>query len=181
MAEMELVAAVLQNNRANIQRRRARLRRLMAVCLQTERINIYASPNHHVPVVQIYMDQSKDLRFDYRLSRESIEALMTLLRREKTHGWVQHCSTTSASLLETSWSQLRERIQCRYLHRDLRPLLALSLPSLDLSTLCELSFACPLAQVVTALQMCHKTNQSENSRRSILIGWSSPIISSSTI
>ncbi|KAJ4921187.1 hypothetical protein JOQ06_025910 [Pogonophryne albipinna] len=36
------------------------------------------------------MDQSKDLRFDYRLSRESIEALMTLLRREKTHGWVQH-------------------------------------------------------------------------------------------
>ncbi|KAI9537316.1 hypothetical protein NQZ68_026446 [Dissostichus eleginoides] len=40
-------------------------------------------------------------------------------------------------------------------------------PSLNLSTLCALSFACLLAQVVTALQMCHKTNQSENSRRRI--------------
>ncbi|KAL3060951.1 hypothetical protein OYC64_009209 [Pagothenia borchgrevinki] len=89
MAEMELVAAVLQNNGANIQRRRARLQRL-AVCLQGERINIYANLNHHVPVIQIYMDQSIDLTFDYRLSRESIEALMTLLRREKNHGWVQH-------------------------------------------------------------------------------------------
>ncbi|KAI4809582.1 hypothetical protein KUCAC02_018456 [Chaenocephalus aceratus] len=85
----EMVAAVLRNNRANIQRRRARLQRL-AVGLQGERINTYANLNHHVPVVQIYMDQSKDLRFDYRLSRESIEALMTLLRREKTHGWVLH-------------------------------------------------------------------------------------------
>ncbi|KAI4812238.1 hypothetical protein KUCAC02_023642 [Chaenocephalus aceratus] len=43
------MAAVLQNNRANIQRRRARLQRL-AVGLQGERINIYANPNHHVPV-----------------------------------------------------------------------------------------------------------------------------------
>ncbi|KAF3841452.1 hypothetical protein F7725_007314, partial [Dissostichus mawsoni] len=93
MADTELAAAVwltFQRNRANVQKRRARLRRLMAVCSQMERINIYANPNDNVPVVQIYMDKSKDLKFDYRLSRESIEALMTLLRREKTHGWVQH-------------------------------------------------------------------------------------------
>uniref|UniRef100_UPI003AAF3DC8 uncharacterized protein n=1 Tax=Centroberyx gerrardi TaxID=166262 RepID=UPI003AAF3DC8 len=62
----------------------------MALCSQMERSKIYATPNTHVPVVQIYLDLSKDMRFDYRLSRPSIEALMALLRREKTHGWEKY-------------------------------------------------------------------------------------------
>ncbi|KAK7880176.1 hypothetical protein WMY93_033158 [Mugilogobius chulae] len=36
-----------------------------------------------------FLDHTADLRPDYRLSRTTIEALLRLLRREKTHGWGQ--------------------------------------------------------------------------------------------
>lgn len=41
----------------------------------------------HLPLVQIYADPSTDMQFEHL---PYIKALMALLRREKTHGWVQH-------------------------------------------------------------------------------------------
>ncbi|KAK7909417.1 hypothetical protein WMY93_014101 [Mugilogobius chulae] len=52
-----------------------------------ENISVYATPNFRVPLLERFLDHNQDLRRDYRLSRTTIEALMGLLRRDKTHGW----------------------------------------------------------------------------------------------
>ncbi|XP_015232887.1 PREDICTED: putative nuclease HARBI1 [Cyprinodon variegatus] len=85
-----IVAACVSVVRSNHQiiRRRARMRRLLAMCSQID-VPIYATPSSIVPPWERYLDQTQDLRRDYRLTRTTIQALMDLLRREKTHGWGQ--------------------------------------------------------------------------------------------
>lgn len=63
---------------------------------------MYTTPNTHVPMIHLYLDVSKDLRFDYHLSRTSIESLMSLLWREKTYGSWHYLDVLSGeNLLET--------------------------------------------------------------------------------
>lgn len=64
-------------------------------------------PNTYVPMMQIYLDPSKDLTFDYRLSRASINALFALLRREKNHGQAQNMEVLLFCLLVGTWTVLQ--------------------------------------------------------------------------
>lgn len=40
-----------------------------------------------MPVLQVYFDEEKDLKEDYLLTRQSMNALIQLIHREKDHGW----------------------------------------------------------------------------------------------
>ena len=51
---------------------------------------IYATPNNHIPLEQIFLNLLKGMCYDYCLSRPSIKVLIASLRRKKTHSWVQY-------------------------------------------------------------------------------------------
>ncbi|XP_012717788.2 putative nuclease HARBI1 [Fundulus heteroclitus] len=95
--DSNVVAACVSVVRSNHQiiRRKARLRRLMILCSQ-DYTPIYATPKIRVPLMERYLDPNQALRPDYMLSRTSLEALMDLLRREKTHGWGQEVEVLMA-------------------------------------------------------------------------------------
>ncbi|XP_061115505.1 INO80 complex subunit C isoform X2 [Conger conger] len=51
------------------------------------RLFVYTRLNRSVPVLQVYFDEEKDLKEDYLLTRQSMNALIQLIHREKDHGW----------------------------------------------------------------------------------------------
>ncbi|KAJ4922872.1 hypothetical protein JOQ06_021334 [Pogonophryne albipinna] len=48
---------------------------------------IQAILNPHVPVLAVFFDGQKDIMQDYRLGRQSLEALLRILPSKSTHGW----------------------------------------------------------------------------------------------
>ncbi|KAL3061185.1 hypothetical protein OYC64_009396 [Pagothenia borchgrevinki] len=48
---------------------------------------IQAILNPHVPVLAVFFDGQKDLMQDYRLGRQSLEALLRILPSKNTQGW----------------------------------------------------------------------------------------------
>ncbi|KAJ4940401.1 hypothetical protein JOQ06_026704, partial [Pogonophryne albipinna] len=66
-------------------RRRARLQQ--AIGLMEMDVDPIAILNPHLPVLAVFFDGQKDLMKDYRLGRQSLEALLRILPSKSTQGW----------------------------------------------------------------------------------------------
>ncbi|XP_062314593.1 putative nuclease HARBI1 [Osmerus eperlanus] len=47
----------------------------------------YARLNTHVPVLRLYMDVERDMKSDFRMSRQAFNGLLNILQQERDHGW----------------------------------------------------------------------------------------------
>uniref|UniRef100_UPI003AAC81F6 putative nuclease HARBI1 n=1 Tax=Centroberyx gerrardi TaxID=166262 RepID=UPI003AAC81F6 len=47
----------------------------------------YARLNTHVPVLRMYMDVERDMKIDFRMSRQAFNGLLNILHQERDHGW----------------------------------------------------------------------------------------------
>ncbi|KAJ7997059.1 hypothetical protein DPEC_G00224990 [Dallia pectoralis] len=65
-----------------------------ALALQSGReanqLTQYARLNIHVPVLRMYMDVERDMRIDFRMSRQAFNGLLNMLRHEGDHGHPLH-------------------------------------------------------------------------------------------
>ncbi|KAJ4945076.1 hypothetical protein JOQ06_013614 [Pogonophryne albipinna] len=86
---LDVYNALLQEQEQS-RRRRARLQQ--AIGLMEMDVNPIAILNPHVPVLAMFFDGQKDLMKDYRLGRQSLEALLRILPSKSTQGW-SHEST----------------------------------------------------------------------------------------
>uniref|UniRef100_UPI003AAF2656 putative nuclease HARBI1 n=1 Tax=Centroberyx gerrardi TaxID=166262 RepID=UPI003AAF2656 len=50
----------------------------------------YARLNTHVPVLRMYMDVERDMRIDFRMSRQAFSGLLNILHQERDHGRGHH-------------------------------------------------------------------------------------------
>lgn len=53
-----------------------------------------------VPVLRVYMDPERDMKVDFRLSRQAFTGLLAILTQERDHGWGHHLE---AHIFFTGW------------------------------------------------------------------------------
>ncbi|XP_051797146.1 uncharacterized protein LOC110967513 [Acanthochromis polyacanthus] len=70
-------------------RRRKRLRLLALLHQQEEGTMLYVQLNPAVPLLRLYSNPEACLKRDFRLTRQSVGLLMTLIRSPRDHGWGQ--------------------------------------------------------------------------------------------